>query len=507
MNAQPTTVGPREWKLISDAERGDVDLLVKIRVAYEQAYGELVTEKHDYVRIKNQIEKLLKQKQVELIKLESERNSLEAKEGDYSNITDSEKWQLSRKLLNPRFRKFVGLAGTTELIKIRDEENMLVSKVINPKAIREQLADTIAEHCTQQGTIYSPHFIDELVRFWERYGDSIEEFAVYGGFKPDSWCLGRSLHSPNVGEMPTWKNFMSRMNDPEAFAAWIYGVASKRYRGRQILWLKGENGEDGKSYIQRLIAKNLFPNVSHAMANSAFSEGAARFIGAEFENKALAYWDDCNNTMALFREDVKMLSSGAEGNASRIEHKGVMAYQAQLEARMWINSNYAPSVSHDNFVRSRLLYITLGPMREEQDIEIGKKFEVELSAFLKYGEEMFDKLCKDSRKVRQCESALAEIDDLADNFEEHHETIFTNAFEVGESDRYVTCRHIQDVLKREGLKDVHKQSDWYRWLERRKSLVRKKHQEDGKSIKVVFGMTAKSVVSSSTDWSSRSYNR
>jgi len=285
------------------------------------------------------------------------------------------------------------------------------------------------------------------------------------------------------------------MNDPEAFAAWIYGMASKRYRGRQVLWLKGENGEDGKSYVQRLIAKNLFPNVTHPMMNSALSEGASRFIGAEFENKYLAYWDDCNNTMALFREDVKALSAGADGNKARVEHKGVMAYEAQLEARLWINSNYAPSVSQDNFVHSRLLYVCLEAMSEEPDINIGAKFEAELPAFLEHGQRMFEKLCPDSRKIGQSPDAEQEIDEMADNFDHHYEAIFdqlwvqTTEFE----DSYVTCADIQTVLKREGLRDHVKQADWYRWLEKREGLKRSKIPEGDGFRKVVRGMRARSA--------------
>jgi len=494
VNSKPGgTTGVRDWKLITQEERENVEFLVRMQDAYEKAFPDDVKGKPDYVRIQNQVVKLRKRKEDELKKLELKKQLQEADGSDYTKMTDAEKWELARSLLNPAFRRFVGSAGTTELIKIKDEENKLVAKIMNPKAMREQLSDAIADHCVARSTIYAPWFIEQLVKFWERYGDSIDKFDVYGGFQPNTWCLGRALCTPVAGDMPTWSNFIARMNDPEAFAAWIYGVASKRYRGRQILWLKGANGEDGKTYIQRLIVENLFPNVAHAMANSAFSEGSARFIGAEFENKALAYWDDCNNTMALFREDVKMLSSGSEGAAARIEHKGVMAYQAQLEARMWINSNYSPSISHDNFVRSRLLYIVLDPMQEEPDIAIGKKFQEELPSFLAYGQKAFEKLCKDGRRIVQSERALVEIEDLADNFEEQYQTIFATDFVLADREEYVTCRSVRDVLTREGLKDNHKQSDFYRWLEKRKGLHRKTLRQGDTAIKVLYGVKLRTL--------------
>lgn len=484
----------KPWKLFTQEERQNGEYLVSMREAYEKTHAD-PGNNTDYVQIVNAIAKLRKKKEAERAKLEQQMRKESVRSSNYNLLNAAEKLSIAQGLLNPKFRRHRGKSQLQELICIKDEANKLVARVLNPKAIREQLADAIAKQAVESGEVYPPWFIDELVRFWQRYGDSIDNFEVYGGFEPNTWCLGRSLYIPVAGPMPTWERFLSRMNDPEAFAAWIYGMASKRYRGRQILWLKGENGEDGKSYVQALLARNLFPHVTHPMMNSALSEGASRFIGAEFENKWLAYWDDCNNTMALFREDVKALSAGADGNEARVEHKGVMAYQTQLEARLWINSNYAPSVSQDNFIRSRLLYVCLDVMREKPDINIAPKFEAELPAFLEYGQRMFAKLCPDSRKIEQSVEAEEEIDELADNFDDHYESIFAQEWQQTTEfeDSYVTCVDIQTVLKREGLRDNLKQGDWYRWLEKRKGLKRCKIPEGDGFRKVVRGMRARSA--------------
>ena len=487
--SEVTNAKVKPWKLFTQDERQSGEYLVSMRETYERTHADPGASA-DYVHIVNAISSLRRKKEAEQERLEKQLQKEIAQGRDYQQMSDAEKCALAQEFLNPKFRWYLGQSKLRELFCIKDEDARIVGRVINPKAIHELLAGAIADQAVGSGEIYPPPFIDELVRFWQRYGDCIKNFDVYGGFEPDTWCLGRSLYVPVAGLMPTWDRFLSRMNDREAFAAWIYGMASKRYRGRQVLWLKGENGEDGKSYVQALLARNLFPEVTHPMMNSALSEGASRFIGAEFENKYLAYWDDCNNTMALFREDVKALSAGADGNRARVEHKGMMAYQAQLEARLWINSNYAPSVSQDNFIRSRLLYICLAPMSEAPDIHIGKRFEAELPAFLEYGQRMFEQLCPDSRKIRQNVEAEEEIDELADNFDDHHESIFaqewvkTTEFE----DSYVTCTDIQTVLKREGLRDNLKQADWYRWLEKRKGLKRSKIAEGEGFRKVVYGM-------------------
>lgn len=454
--SEVTNVKVKPWKLFTREEREDGGYLTAMREAYEKMHAD-PGNNSDYVQIVNAISSLRKRKEAERERLEKQLQKDLARGTDYQELSDAEKLAIALRLLNPKFRRHRGRSQLQELFCIEDEGSKLVSRVINSKAMREQLVDAIADQAVKSGEIYPPPFINELVSFWHCYGDSITDFEVYGGFEPNTWCLGRSRYTPAAGPMPTWERFLSRMNDPEAFAAWIYGMASKRYRGRQVLWLKGENGEDGKSYVQALLARNLFPEVTHPMMNSALSEGASRFIGAEFENKYLAYWDDCNNTMALFREDVKALSAGADGNKARVEHKGVMAYQAQLEARLWINSNYAPSVSKDNFIRSRLLYICLAPMVEPPDINIGEKFEAELPAFL--------------------ESIFAQ------------EWVETTEFE----DSCVPCTEIQTVLKREGLRDNVKQADWYRWLEKRKGLKRSKIPEGGGFRKIVRGMRARSA--------------
>jgi len=313
----------------------------------------------------------------------------------------------------------------------------------------------------------------------------------------DDWVLGRSKHKPKQGPMPTWDNYLSRMNDKEAFAAWIYGVASKRYKGRQVLWIHGGEGEDGKTFTQKIISDELFPNVYAAMSNHALSEGASRFMQADFEGKVLATWGDCNNSTVLLREDIKQLSAGSEGDVARVEKKNKQAYSAQMEAVLWINSNFRPVVTGDNFVRSRLLYINLAKLDEPKDRTLKAKFIAELPALLAYGEQCFEKLCPDSRRVIQNDIANAEIDEMVVESEAEYEGIFDRYFNYVTTKTknlegsYALTSDIQAILKKEGLRKNYDQSKWYAWLSKRHSFNKMRRTVGDKKREVVMGITIK----------------
>jgi hypothetical protein len=78
-----------------------------------------------------------------------------------------------------------------------------------------------------------------------------------------------------------------------------------------------------------------------------------------------------------------------------------MAHMGQLETRLWINSNYAPDVSQDNFIISRLLYITIDKMDEDPDPEIAVRFEEELPQFLRFAQACYERCCPEDYAIGQ----------------------------------------------------------------------------------------------------------
>lgn len=482
----------KDWSAMTKREQNNREYLIAQKEAYERTYDDPNSNK-TYIKIDNA-----------LFDIEQKEKKQFDKTGgreDYSSLSDSEKRELVCSLLDPHYRKGFGQDGTKRMLRVIDKDNKIVAIVDNKQAMQEQIEQTIADLVVAQGETLSPYLINELARYWNLYGQTIPDgVKTYGGLSDDGWVLGRSKHKPKSGPMPTWDNFLDRMNDPKAFAAWIYGVASKQYRGRQVLWFHGASGEDGKTYVQKLIARELFPNVTAAMSNQSLNEGAARFMQAEFENKALATWGDCNNASALLREDIKQLSAGAEGDVARVEKKNKQAYSAQMEAVMWINSNFRPVVTGDNYVRSRLLYINIGKMEEQADVNIGVKFVAELPAFLAYGQRCYEELCRDNRKIAQNEIANEEIEEMVLDAEGEYQSIFARHFiEVKTSEKlsvvtYTLVSDIPPILKKEGLKSNNSQGWWYDWLKQRHGYFKTFKMINGKKTSIIVGLKIKKEI-------------
>lgn len=422
--------------------------------------------------------------------------NLKQSESEVSELSIDEKLELAVQLL-PNLKKHFNAekTATREVFLVVDEANRLGSLIKNSRSVRETIRHYIGQNIVKaKMPLLPPHEVGQLADIWFDYEPGLD-FETFGGFSADKWCLGRCLYRPAeaVGPMPTWERFLGRLNDPEAFASWIYGVASKAYKGRQVLWLHGEHGEDGKTYVQKLFAKALFPNVSHAMVNSALNGDASRWMGSEFEDKTLAYWDDCNNSMALFLEVVKQLSAGSQGNKARIEGKGQAAYTGQLETRLWINSNVAPKVSQDNFITSRLVYISIDKMDEAVDPNIGEAFLAEMPQFLRFARDCYAKTCADNYRIVQTDAVLETIADFGSDFEAKNIDVFDDYFEEGQPEDYVTTKRVAEVLKLSGIVENQKIADWYVWLAKRHRGHRRQRVINGKKTKVVCGIRENKV--------------
>lgn len=486
----------KEWAMMTKREQSDPEFLKAQKIAYIENFDDPSTNK-SYIRIDNALYAIEQKLQKEIARLEK-RNG---RSGEYSDMSEAEKRVFVCEMLDPHYRKGFGRDGTKRMLKVVDVDNKIVAIVDNKQAMQEQVEQTIADLVVAQDETLSPYLITELAKYWNLYGQNIpDKLVTYGGLTDDSWALGRSKHRPKEGPMPTWDNFLSRMDDKEAFAAWIYGVASQRYKGRQVLWLHGAHGEDGKSYVQKIIADEIFPNVTAAMSNSALGEGASRFMQAEFENRALATWGDCNVATALLREDIKQLSAGREGDAARVEKKNKQAYTAQLEAVLWINSNFRPIVTGDNYARSRLLYVNLAMLNEPKDVEIRKKFVAELPAFLAYGQQCYTERCKDNRKIEQNDVANEQIDDMVISSEAEYESILARYFNIVTTatrsleGTFTLTSDIPPILKREGLKTNIAQGYWYDWLAKRHNFVRTRRVINDKRKDVIVGIVIKPSV-------------
>ncbi|MEQ5875790.1 hypothetical protein J3455_14725 [Pseudoalteromonas sp. NFXS39] len=370
--------------------------------------------------------------------------------------------------------------GQLVTYEVISEQDKTLQPILE-KEIDKILACEISTRWLQElGVPLPPRKANELVKYWLNHTELVAEPVIMGLPGDDNWCLHRSKYfpDPNV-EFPTWQRILDRMSDPVAFAAWQYGVYTGNYQGRQMLWMHGENGEEGKSAIARIIGQELYGPAHNAISNASINSNEKRFLNSHFEHAALVIYPDASNRKCLSSEEFKTLAS-AGSDPVLIERKGKQAYTAYLNARMWICSNFSPEVTSDNFMTSRLLYISISPMVDEKpDPTVKERLKAELSGFLAYAEQCYEERCPDNYRIQT--DTDNDIKALTEQYFEHFDIIFSKHWQVDEQSE-VAASIIKEKLKVEGLQSKPQYDQFVDWLVNRKGARWKKRSEENGRI-------------------------
>jgi len=343
---------------------------------------------------------------------------------------------------------------------------------ILPPAIASSLAET---------WIYNSKYISMPVRR-ARAGD-------------DVWCLYRTSAVPDVNApFNSWRRILNRMSDGDAFAAWVYGVYSGLYKGRQILWLWGPHGEDGKSTIARIIGEQCFGPTFQSISNSAMSSSEKRFLLSSFIDAELVCYPDADNKRILQSEEFKMLANGGTDKV-RVEKKFKDPTDEYLKARVWIISNHMPEIENNNFSISRLLFLKINKMvGEKPDPNAVGLLESELNGFLAYAEKCYERLCPDHYKIEINEETATLLKDCVNSKSDYFLEIYEKHWEAGTENDRIESSIISKCLRIEGLTSTKEIGEFHQWLEQNKGVVKRKvSASNGKSF--LYGIKRKNSLS------------
>jgi hypothetical protein len=337
--------------------------------------------------------------------------------------------------------------------EVKDEDKKILVPIFEGDHQKILIREASRLWLKETGEPLSPTLAANLYKFWFNHIELIKMPEPMGRPNDVSWCLHRSNYSPDTSiSFDSWQKILNRMSDPEAFCAWVWGIYTGLYKGRQMLWIHGAHGEDGKSTIASIIGKKLFGPAHNAISNASISSGEKRFLASFFENASLVVYPDANNRKCLMSEAFKSVAS-AGSDPVLIERKGMQAYTSTLKARMWICSNFAPEITNDNFVVSRLLYINIDKMVDEKpDPTVVKRLEDELPGFLAYAEKCYNDRCPDNYKVRTDDFTEQTIKSMAEQYFDEYETIFSKYWQLTQPDERVEGSRLREILKSEGVR-------------------------------------------------------
>ena len=300
------------------------------------------------------------------------------------------------------------------------DENLRVVVRMPSKATDDQLRSVIRE-ATQNRTIHYRR-VNAIIEQWNLNGRRIDYPTNHGWIgtfdeSGNDWVYHRCDIPAIDVPTPLWDSWLNRLSDPDAWLAWIYGVLSHQWRGRQVLWVEGE-GLARKSFASRVIGEYMYGPTYSVIDGMTVRAPNAQFLTAGYIDSALIVWDDCANSRALMTEAVKMLSPGGSGNRQRIEGKGADAYFTKLESRIMINSNKSPELTGEKSIRSRLVYIHVANPTDESiaDTAIEPKYVAELPGLLFKAKAAYERVVDNDFTIKQNEFSSKKIDDFENKF-------------------------------------------------------------------------------------------
>lgn len=164
---------------------------------------------------------------------------------------------------------------------------------------------------------------------------------------------------------PTWDEFIGRLDYPEVFMAWVWGVFDPDNNIRQVMWLTG-GGNDGKSAIQKALLE-LFGKDNSAACQKG--DEHAKWFGKKVYGKGLVTYADCDNIHLLNAQNIKQLTGG---DITSVEAKGVDSFSAEIYAKLLISSNTPPRINPEleahtsRLIRLKVAPIAAGAPKDEQ---------------------------------------------------------------------------------------------------------------------------------------------
>jgi len=182
---------------------------------------------------------------------------------------------------------------------------------------------------------------------------------------------------------PAWDEFLTRVDEPEVFLAWVFSVYKEGDSGRQAMWLLGE-GSDGKSVVTKALTKPL----NGSSVSLSFTESSNRFTASKVEGKRLVLIPDLKSKTFIATAFIHQLTGG---DSLDIERKGEEGYEAECHSKVLICSNEEPRITADENQTSRLILIRVSPRAERgEDILWQERLEKEFPAILARAEPLYE---------------------------------------------------------------------------------------------------------------------
>lgn len=358
---------------------------------------------------------------------------------------------LMKKLINDELPKHLAIyrgASGDKLFKIIDYDNRIVELVQNPAHICDKVI--IGQVLNKSEYAGIPRIMSEakkILKAWEELPAVIDHEPEPFKQKEEinQWAYERIDIALEEGETPAWDEFLTRLSSPDDFLAWVWSCYEIRNRARQLLWLYGPEGEDGKSAVLRLIYE------SFGKAGTTIQEDnlKTQFGLSTLYGKRFAYDADALNTRLLQSKKLRNLTTG---DAVTIEFKGENAFSASIYLKIAVGSNMKPSINDINAERSRLIIIRVNKT-EVQTANWEQQLRKEYPRLLYKAYKKYVEKCPDHYNIKLDAQTKEMVDNAAVNGSSDFADIFDRCLEIVPGAKLRAYEYRQ-ILKEEGVPEV-----------------------------------------------------
>lgn len=196
--------------------------------------------------------------------------------------------------------------------------------------------------------------MEQAAKYWMARREALLTQRVYPVLEKSQpgYCWRRLPYDAQEGPAPCYESIMSHVETNRfAYEAFVGATLDETFERQYYAWLKGA-GKDGKGSLMTL-KKSIFGDAYGIMPSDPKQQN--QFTAAGLVGKRVVAIQDCQYPR-IVQTELFMQVTG--GDPIRIEDKRKPAYTADVDAMIFVSSNFMPEITGSKAHMRRIILVT-----------------------------------------------------------------------------------------------------------------------------------------------------
>jgi hypothetical protein len=278
---------------------------------------------------------------------------------------------------------------------------------------------------------------------------------------PETVLAYAELPAAVEGPITAWREFLDRCSCPDTVLSFLYTLTFEDHPGRQCLYLKGPDGNDGKSTIIRVLTdllRGAVTGLTHSVTRFD-GKGENRFLLAGLRPWCrLFFLDDVRIASVFENETFRSLAAGGYIPTEQKNKDNAISY---AHPRMILTSNMQLR-NFDGAENTRILQVNVTRGRDTVDATWKDRLKAEFPALLWHAQEAYERLALDGGTIRLTDATKAAAAEGQAAIEEKYAPVL-QYLEISDGGR-LTNEELGAVVKGAGFHEEYHVADVKRLL-------------------------------------------